>query len=73
VMLFALFTKFGGVKSALTTLIVGTAVWATSHYLFHFELSYILALGASIASYLFVGFVERRVPSLTQPEVEIQK
>jgi Na+/proline symporter len=55
VMLFGLFTRFGGVRSALVSLSAGAAVWIVSYYFFEFEWSYLLSLLAALVGYLFVG------------------
>jgi len=58
VMLFGLFTRFGGVSSALVTLISGAVVWIVSYYFFEFEWSYLLSLLVALVAYLSVGLVE---------------
>ena len=58
VMIFGLFTKLGGVRSALATLTTGAAVWIVSYYFFEFEWSYLLSLLVALLAYLSVAFVE---------------
>lgn len=58
VMIFGLFTKFGGVRSALVALAAGASVWIVFYYLFDFEWSYLLSLTAALTMYVLVGFAE---------------
>jgi Na+/proline symporter len=57
VMIFGLFTKFGGVRNALASLISGASVWIVSYYFFDFEWSYLLSLAVALAAYLCAGVI----------------
>ncbi len=59
VMIFGLFSKFGGVKSAIASLISGASVWCVSHYILDYEWSYLLSLGVALVSYLTMALTER--------------
>lgn len=59
VLMFGLFTKFGQSRSAVGALLSGAIVWFVSHYLLKFPLSYVIALGASLLSYIALAATER--------------
>lgn len=68
VVLFGIFTKFGGRHSGSATLVSGTIVWVVASYGFDFEFSYLLALGASFLTYVSIGsFEERQIKSQHNP------
>jgi len=58
VLIFGLFTPFGGVKSAIFALIIGSIVWFYAHYFLEFQWSYVLSLSLAFGSYLLVALVE---------------
>jgi Na+/proline symporter len=60
VMLFALFTRLGGVWSGAVTLVVGFVSWAVGTYMTHWEATYAISLAASVGAYLFVALLEPR-------------
>jgi uncharacterized sodium:solute symporter family permease YidK len=60
VMLFALFTRLGGVWSGAVTLVVGFASWAVGTYVTHWEATYAISLAASVGAYLLVALLEGR-------------
>ena len=59
VLIFGLFTKIGGVKSAIASLICGAAVWIVSHYILEFKWSYMLSLSLSFLFYVTVAAIEK--------------
>ncbi len=59
VFVFGMFTKYGGTRTAVASLIAGAAVWIVSHYVFYFEPSYLLALGSALVFYMFGAMVEQ--------------
>lgn len=59
VALFALFTSFGGAKSAATALVVGIASWVLGAYVLGLELPYLTSLAAAFVSYVAVALLER--------------
>lgn len=58
VALFALFTPFGGVRSATAALLVGIASWVLGAYVLELELPYLTSLAAALASYVAVALFE---------------
>ncbi|MBI2926774.1 MAG: sodium:solute symporter family protein [Verrucomicrobia bacterium] len=60
VLVFGLFTGFGGKWSALATLTAGLAVWMVCNYGLESEYSFLPSLVAAFAVYALVGLVERR-------------
>lgn len=61
VLIFGLFTRFGGVKSAVAALTCGASAWIVSHYFFDFKWSYMLSLSLSFIFYLSIALVERLI------------
>ena len=53
--MFAIFTKVGGASSALTSIIVGAAVWAAGRFALDWTAPYIAALACSTVAYLAVA------------------
>ena len=60
VIVFGLFTRFGGKRAGFATLIVGFATWACGTYVTEWEYTYLISLGASLGTYVAVGMFERR-------------
>ncbi len=67
VMCFGLFTRFGGVRAASATLVVGFVTWALGTYLTGWEAMYLISLGASSATYVVVALVERAQSGMATP------
>ena len=59
VMVFGLFTKFGGARAGLSTLAVGLGLWIYGTYVGEWTYTYLLSLAASLVTYLAVSFFER--------------
>ncbi len=59
ILLFGLYTRVGGPRSALTALALGVLVYVGAHAA-EFEFIYLPAVGAALAGYLFVAPFERR-------------
>lgn len=59
VLIFGLFTKLGGVKSAIAALICGAAVWIVAHYIIEFKWSYMLSLMLSCIFYISIALFEK--------------
>jgi Na+/proline symporter len=57
---FAMFTNFGGPRSAAAAIIAGVAVWAVGRFALEWDAPYITALITSLASYVGVALVEKR-------------
>ncbi len=64
VMVFGLFSRFGGVRAGGATLAVGLGLWVYGTYFGKWECNYLISLGASFATYLLVGVTEPRGPTI---------
>lgn len=62
VLLFGLFTRFGGARSAYATLVTGVLVWVLGAYVVALPYPYLASLAASVAVYLGTALVERPAP-----------
>ncbi len=60
VAVFALFTRFGGVRAAYAGMLSGMAVWLVARYGFDAETPYLLALACSLFAYVAVALVLER-------------
>jgi SSS family solute:Na+ symporter len=58
--LFALFTRFGGPRSAFVSVASGMLVWAAGKYLFAVPAPYLTGLLAAVAGYVGVALIEAR-------------
>jgi len=58
--LFGLFTGFGGPLAAICTLLTGSIVWATGHFILEFSAPYLTALLSALAVYVVISTLERR-------------
>ncbi|MEJ5304375.1 MAG: sodium:solute symporter family protein [Ignavibacteria bacterium] len=59
VFMFGLLGKFGNGISANLTVIVGSIIWFIAHYLFGFELSYLISLGSALLVFVFSALSEK--------------
>ncbi len=59
IVVFGLFTRFGGARSAYAALVVGMAVWLYGIYIAAFEVAYLASLLAALIAYLTVALVEK--------------
>ena len=57
---FAMFTTFGGPRSAGAAIIAGVAVWGAGRFALGWDAPYIAALVVSLVAYVAVALVERR-------------
>jgi Na+/proline symporter len=62
-----LFSRFGGVRAAYCTLVVGSATWLLGTHVFELAHPYLTALAAAVTTYIAVGLTERPSPTSTQP------
>lgn len=62
VVVFGLFTRFGGTYSAAGSLLVGTFAWVAGHYALDFKTPYLDALLSAIAAYILIALWEGRSP-----------
>ncbi|MGR9116435.1 MAG: sodium:solute symporter family protein [Gammaproteobacteria bacterium] len=60
VVVFGLFTRFGGVFSAAFTLLAGVLAWIVGHHIVDIKAPYLLSLTISLGSYVLVGFWESK-------------
>jgi Na+/proline symporter len=60
VIVFGLFSRFGGIYSALTSLGVGITFWVLGAYVLDWPYPYLTSLGASVLAYAFGAIVESR-------------
>lgn len=58
--MFGMFTKYGNGEAALTALASGAITWIAGHYIFHFEISYLLSILVSVTGYLLVSFFYKK-------------
>jgi Na+/proline symporter len=58
--LFALFTTFGGPRSAYTSVVAGMVVWAVAKFGLGFSTPYLLGLCAALIGYVGVALFEQR-------------
>jgi Na+/proline symporter len=61
VTLFALFTRFGGVRSAYASVSSGLIVWLTGKYMVDVSIPYLMSLAVSLVAYVAVGLWEMRL------------
>ncbi len=67
-MLFALWSPFGGALAALAALFSGVAVWVAAHFVYALPYDYLASVGAAFGAYFLVGMLER--PAQAQPAYE---
>ncbi|MGR9053179.1 MAG: sodium:solute symporter family protein [Gammaproteobacteria bacterium] len=60
VMVFGLFTRFGGVLSAAVTMVAGAATWIVGHYALALATPYLISLAVALTSYVAVATWEKR-------------
>jgi solute:Na+ symporter, SSS family len=60
VVMFGLFTRFGGAASAIGALLTGAGVWAWARFLIGLPCPYLLALAAAVAVYAGVAILDRK-------------
>ncbi len=59
-MIFGLWSRFGGPLSAMAALLSGVAVWIPGHYIYALPYDYLASVGAALGAYLIVGALEHR-------------
>jgi Na+/proline symporter len=65
VLVFGLFSRFGGVRSAMVALAAGVGFWIAGAYILAFPYPYITSLAAAVTGYVVMGLLERRSPQET--------
>lgn len=65
VVVFGLFTRFGGTWSALASLLTGVVIWIIGAYLLALPYPYLTSLGAALLAYLVTALVEQRAHVVT--------
>lgn len=63
IVMFGLFTRFGGSRAALAALVTGALAWASGDLL-QLPVPYLTSLAASLSAYVGVAVVEHRAPRL---------
>ncbi|MFN4111111.1 MAG: sodium:solute symporter family protein [Ignavibacteria bacterium] len=59
VFIIGLISSFGNGLSAISSVIAGSVVWFISHYVFHFELSYLISLLSALCIYVLTALSEK--------------
>ena len=62
VAMFALFTRFGGPRAALSSLVAGIVVWAIGRFALGFDLPYLISVAAAFMIYVGVAMGEEPHP-----------
>ena len=62
-MLFALWSPFGGALAAMAALVSGVAVWVAAHFVYALPYDYLASVGAAFGAYFLVGMLERLRPA----------
>jgi Na+/proline symporter len=62
-MLFALWSPFGGALAAMSALVSGVAVWVGAHFVYAVPYDYLASVGAAFGAYFLVGLLERMRPA----------
>lgn len=57
---FALWSPFGGVRAAMAALAGGIGVWVGAHFFYGLSWDYLASMAAAVTAYLGVGLLERR-------------
>jgi Na+/proline symporter len=65
--LFALFTRFGGPRSAFVSVAGGMLVWAAGRYLLALQAPYLTGLVAATCGYVAVALIESRMAAVGKP------
>lgn len=65
--LFALFTKTGGARTAMATLVVGTVAYILFAHVLHVDAPYVSALAVSLLTFVSGAVVERLAVRVPQP------
>ena len=71
IIVFGLFTSFGGARSAYAALIVGMAVWVYGNYIGDFSYAFLTSLAAALLSYVLVAVLAPRYSSKLDAVEEI--
>jgi SSS family transporter len=71
VVVFGLFTKMGHAKTATATLLMAMSTWLIMTYIYQIEFAFILSLGVSITTYVFVSIIDRKPDEVSRiPVIE---
>jgi Na+/proline symporter len=65
VVMFGLFTRFGGATSAMASLLAGVAAWVMGAYLLELPYPYLTSLGVAVVAYVLPA----AVPSPVTPRI----
>jgi Na+/proline symporter len=73
VVLFGLFSHFGGPASAIAALAAGAGVWAWARFMMDLKTPYLLGLGAAFAAYVGAALIERRTYPRNNVSAKIER
>ncbi len=59
-LMFGLFTSFGGAKSAAAALVFGAGVWAIAQFAFDLKYAYTLSIFSAVLAYILIAIWEKR-------------
>ena len=57
-MVFGLWSRFGGARAAMAALVAGVGVWVPAHYVYALPYDYLASVAAALASYIAVAPLE---------------
>ncbi len=60
VVIFGLFTRFGGIYSAAGALLAGISAWIFGQYMMHFSVPYLISLASAFITYISIALWETR-------------
>jgi SSS family solute:Na+ symporter len=67
VMVFALFSGYGGPRAALASLVTGTGVWLYGTFVGEWDYPYLISLGTALAAYFIAGCFDKREAPISDP------
>lgn len=73
VVVFGLFTRFGGSMSAAITLLTGMSTWIIGHHVINIAAPYLMSLAVALASYVLVGLYEAWQTETQPDEIKLSK
>ena len=62
-MVFSLWSPFGGAWAAMSALLAGVGVWVAAHFVYVLPYDYLASIGAALGAYVLVGLLERVRPA----------
>jgi hypothetical protein len=71
--LLGLFTRFGGVGAALSSLVVGAGTYVYSRHVLESDVAYLLSLGGAALGYGIGALADARSPALSEATLALQR